>query len=64
MTPTYHITTIEPGTGRYTPQVGVPEYVVGWGGLRRAIRKLRKLGYEARRNSYGHYAVRVRRVKR
>ena len=56
---TYRITTLAPGTGRYTPQIGIPEYVAGFAGLRRALRWLRGMGYEARR---GDYAVKVERV--
>jgi len=56
---TYRITTLAPGTGRYTPQIGIPEYVAGFAGLRRALRGLRELGYEARR---GDCAVKIERI--
>lgn len=56
---TYRITTREPGTDWYSPQIGIPEYVTGFAGLRRALRGLQGMGYEARR---GDYAVKVERV--
>ena len=56
---TYRITTLDPRTGKYTPQAGIPEYVTGLAGLRRALRGLRAMGYEARR---GDYAVKVERI--
>lgn len=56
---TYRITTLDPGTGRYTPQVGVPEYVTGFAGLRRALRKLERLCYD---REASRYAVKVERV--
>ncbi|MEO0966011.1 MAG: hypothetical protein AAFY08_12955 [Planctomycetota bacterium] len=58
MTP-YRITTLLPFTGTYTPHVGCPSVVCGLGGLRRALRRLRELGYEARR---GDYWCRVERI--
>lgn len=45
----YQVRTIQPGTDTYTRQVGCPEYVVGLPGLRRAIRLLENMGYDARR---------------
>ena len=56
---TYRITTLDPRTGKYTPQIGVPEYVTGFKGLRRALRKLERLAYDRKAS---RYAVKVERV--
>lgn len=46
---TYQILTHDVLIDRMTPQEGVPEFVGGWAGLRRALRTLRGMSYEARR---------------
>jgi len=57
---TYRITTLDPRTGKYTPQIGVPEYVTGFAGLRRALRKLERLSYDRQAS---RYALMVQTVK-
>jgi len=57
---TYRITTLDPRTGKYTPQVGIPEFVTGLKGLRRALRKLERLSYDRQAS---RYAVMVQTVK-
>jgi hypothetical protein len=44
----YYVTTYDPDTQRYTPQAGVRTGPYSQFGLRKAIRKLRDGGYEAR----------------
>jgi len=56
---TYRITTREPGTDWYSPQIGIPEFVAGFAGLRRALRKLERLAYDRKAS---RYAVKVERV--
>lgn len=46
---TYQILTWDMDEQRYTPQIGVPEFVTGQLGLRKAVRMLRNLGYTAHR---------------
>jgi hypothetical protein len=43
--PAYHVTTFDLRLGRYTPQLGCPAIVRGVAGLRRAVRRLRAMGY-------------------
>jgi hypothetical protein len=43
----YRVLTYHCESGTYTPQVGLPEFVDGFGGLRGAIRALRECGYAA-----------------
>jgi hypothetical protein len=45
----YRVTTWDPEKQRFTPQVGVRAGPWSLWGLRRALRKLRAMGYEGRR---------------
>jgi len=55
----YTIETADVGTDGYSPQPGVPHVVHGLAGLRRALRALRNIGYDAVR---GDWAVKVERL--
>lgn len=45
----YYVTTWDCEKGEFTPQAGVRKGPCSHWGLRRALRKLREMGYEARR---------------
>lgn len=45
----YRIRTWDQDRECYTPQIGLPEYVDGFAGLRNAIRELRRMLYTAHR---------------
>ncbi|MEM1209247.1 MAG: hypothetical protein AAGI54_08260 [Planctomycetota bacterium] len=47
------------GGGGYAPQQGCPSIVRGFGGLRRAARRLRELSYEADRRDFRIFVRRV-----
>ena len=51
MKATYNVLTWDPCAGHYTVEndLGVPCENVSWSGLRRALKKLRTCGYDARR---------------
>jgi hypothetical protein len=48
--PKYRVTTYDVNTGKFTPQSGVRCAPYSKWGLRKALRKLRRLGYEATRS--------------
>lgn len=49
----YYVRTIDPDTGRWTPQKGVRCGPYTQFGLRKALRKLRSMGYDTSRQG-GH----------
>ena len=51
--PIYRIRTYDPERGDYTKDINCPEWVRGLPGLRRALRTLENLGYQARRPDAG-----------
>ena len=64
----YRVLTWCPTEHKFTPQDDVPAVAVGFGGLRRAIRRLREMGYSAEYSSlagggYGDPAVSIERIE-
>jgi hypothetical protein len=51
MKPRYRVLTYDPETDRFTPQRGVKSGPWSLWGLRRALRKLRSMGYDTNRNA-------------
>lgn len=47
----YYVTTLDPETGHYTPQIGIPEGPYSFRGLFAVVRELRRFGYSARYSS-------------
>lgn len=64
--PLYRILTWDACSQAFTPHDGIPEYVRCFGGLRQAVRLLRKCGYTAHRRGHGRrdndYSVSIERV--
>ena len=66
MKPIYEILTWDADEEEFTPQFGVPQFVEGWRGLLRAVRRLREHGYTAHRlknNSDSDSSVLIERVE-
>jgi len=51
----YYVRTLDPETGDYTPQKGVRKGPYSLWGLRKAIRKLRGMGYDGGRQDPSVY---------
>ena len=55
----YYVTTYDIDRGEYTPQQGVRTGPYTQFGLRKAIRALRKMGYDGRRSDASIYVTRT-----
>jgi hypothetical protein len=56
--PKYYVTTWDTDRQRFTPQVGVRRGPYSLFGLRKALRKLRDMGYSGRRDDCSVYVER------